>query len=96
MCRPPGMLAAMPCAWGLIGGMVHARRSNYMYSSAVRMETKTVLELRAMHGTPREAAAFEELCRRAELTEATYVCSPLCSHACSHAPCSHARMLVLV
>ena len=34
------------------------------------MDSKTALELRAMLGTPQAADAIEELCRRAEVTEA--------------------------
>ena len=44
------------------------------------MDTKTVSELRAMLGTPQADDAIEELCRRAEVTEAAAAVPPQPEH----------------
>ena len=50
------------------------------------MDTKTASELRAMRNTPQADEAFDELCRRAEVTEAAAAAAAATAAAAAAVP----------
>ena len=58
-----------------------------------RMDTKTASELRAMRNTPQADEAFDELCRRAEASEAAVAAAAAAPPPPPYVPAFAARTL---